>query len=174
MRRHLAIFLPLLLLWWLVIQLNHYVAPWRLFVSLGGLFVAFIALQLPQRVGLIAALFAGLLCDASQPVVFGFHAFLFGLATVVIQQQRPRLDRFEPSTQRTVALLANALIYLALTLYCLRHVPAEGRLLSRILWDLLLSELVLWVAAPWFLALQRQALEIADPYAAAEDRRQVD
>lgn len=174
MRRHLAIFLPLLLLWWLVLQLNHYLAPWRMFVSLGGLFIAFVALQLPQRIGLIAALFAGLICDASQPVQFGFHAFLFGLATVIVQRQRPRLDRFEPTTQRTIALLANLVLFIVTALFHLRHVPAEGRLVSRFLWDLLFSELVLWAIAPWFLALQRQALELADPLAASEDRRQVD
>ena len=108
--------------------------------------------------------------------VGGVAAFVY-LQRAYLEEFRSmaeRLDRFEPTTQRTIALLANLVLFIVTALFHLRHVPAEGRLVSRFLWDLLFSELVLWAIAPWFLALQRQALELADPLAASEDRRQVD
>jgi len=174
LRRLLAIFLPLLVLWAIVALLDHYLAVWTIYLWLGGMFVTVGALQFPRRLGLTAALFAGLLCDANAPVTFGCHALLFGLATVILQHLRPRLDRHDPIIQWLVALATNASLFLVFTAILLHHLPGAGRLFSRFAWDLLFSELAVLALAPWFFALQRHALEFADPVAAMEDRRQLD
>ena len=58
MRRTLVTFLTLLLLWAVVAQVNH-VLDGHVYLFLGGLFVAYAALQLPLRDGLTAVLLAG-------------------------------------------------------------------------------------------------------------------
>ena len=170
MRRILALFLSALLLWSLIAIANHYLAPWHVFLFGGGLFVTFAALQMPLRAGLYASLLAGLLCDASTGVHFGLHALLFGLAHGLLFNLRGRLDRDGTTTQVIVALLANLGLFLVLSLTQIGALPAPGAAWLRLLWDLLWSQLALVLVAPWFFAVQRRALVLADPLTAFLER----
>ena len=63
-RRWLIPFATTLLLWSLVGQLNHYLAPYGAYLFVSGLLVTFAALRLSLRNGLAATLLTALAVDA--------------------------------------------------------------------------------------------------------------
>ena len=172
MRRILALFFSALLLWSLIAITNHYLASWHVYLFVGGLFVTFGALQLPLRAGLYASLLAGLLCDAGAGTRFGLHAVLFGLVHALVFNLRGRLDRDGTVVQVIVALLANLALFLGLSLTQISALPVPGAAWLRLLWDLLWSQLALMLIAPWFFAVQRRALVLADPLTAFLERHE--
>jgi rod shape-determining protein MreD len=161
MRGALALILTLLLLQALLGQANHAITGFHVYLFCGGLFVAYGALMLRFGPGLAVSLVGGLLCDATAPVAFGTHAFLFAVAHVAIQSLRNRLPREETAMQVVVALAANLGIFAALTVIRLRHNPAPGQAWERLIADLGWSETALALVAPWFFAVQARALAFA-------------
>jgi cell shape-determining protein MreD len=151
-RRTLVIVLCGFILLQLVGMSNHALAPARLYLWLGGLFVAFAGLRLPPLIGL--------LLDAVTPVPFGLHAFLFGIAQLVLVRIRHRFAATETLVAVTVALLTNLALFLALAFLYLGDAPEPTAAGLRMLMDLLISQCVLALIAPWFFALQTRALEI--------------
>jgi hypothetical protein len=149
------------LLWTLFGQLNHYLSGLHLSLFIGGLLITFPALRLGQREGWKIAVLLGLWCDALCPVHFGLHAVLFLAAHTVIHHLRDRFPRDELSFGIVVALIANAALFLILTTGLIVRHPRPLDALPAILTDLLFSEIVLVLVAPWFFALQERALEIA-------------
>ena len=174
MRRLIALTLAALLLWSLIAITNHYLAPHHVYLFLGGLFVTFAALHLPLRTALYASLLSGLLCDAGAGTPFGLHALGFGLAQAIVFNLRARLDRDNPAVQVVVALVANFALFLGLSLTQLSALPRPGATWWRLLWDLLWSQFALVLIAPWFFAVQRRALVLADPLTAFLERREAE
>ncbi len=167
-RSWLIVFATTLLLWSLIVQLNHYLAPLGASVSIGGLLVAFAALRLRLRHGLTATILIGLAVDALEPVpqigrhlLHGPHLLLFTAAHVLIFRLRTRFPREEVFFGLVTALLANLGIFLGLSsLYVgLAAHPAPGAASLRLLADFGWSQLFILAAGPWFLSLQRRALE---------------
>lgn len=168
MLRILATFLTLLLLWVLVTQLNHALSGAHIYFFVGGLFVAYSSLTLGLRDGLLASLLGGLLCDASMPMAaspsamaFGLahtHTLLFVFAHVVIFNLRDRLPREETAARVLVALFANLGIFLLFSFAHIGRSPAPAAVWPRIIADLLCSQVLLALVAPWFFALQTRAL----------------
>jgi rod shape-determining protein MreD len=161
MRRAVVIFLTQLLLWVIVAQANHYLAPRHVYLFAGGLFVTFAALRLPLRTGFAAALLGGMLCDATAPVRFGTFTLLFALAYAAIFNLRDRLPREEPIVRVLVALLANLALFLVVSFLGIADNPAPSVAWTRLFFDLLCSQAALALAGPWFFALQGRALELA-------------
>jgi rod shape-determining protein MreD len=161
-RRWLFTFLTLLLLWTLIAQVNHYLAVWHTYVFVGALYVTFSALRLPPRTGTIVTVLGGLLCDGNTPVPFGTHVLLFLTAHVLIQNARARIPVDQTVTQVVIALLTNLGLYLAFALFMAVHQPAPGSMWPRQLMDLLVSQVLLVVIAPWFFSLQTRVLSWAD------------
>ena len=107
-RRCLIPFATMMLLWWLVAQLNHYLAPCGAYLFVGGLPVTFAALRLRLRHGLPATLLAGLAIDAVEPApFFGTHLVLFAVAYVLLFHLRTRFPREETVIGVVTALFAN-------------------------------------------------------------------
>ena len=158
MRRALVIFLTLVLLWTLVAQLNHFAGEIHLYFFLGGLYVTYAALVLPPRPGLAAVLLGGMLCDANAPVAFGTHALLFAAAHAVLLSLRDRLPHEEMAGRIVIALLANLGIFLVLSFFEIGRLPLPAAAWPRLGTDLIFSQLVLALAAPWFFSLQEQSL----------------
>lgn len=158
-RRVLILTAASLLLALLLGQLNHYLAGWQVHVWCGGLFVAFGALRLGYRTGALAAFLAGLLLDAGQPVSFGTQGFLLLAAHAVIFTIRSRAPRDATVIGVMIALLAN--LGLFLTLSFLRIDPAlkAEQAWLRVFADLLVSQIVLALIAPWFFSVQARLLE---------------
>lgn len=165
MRRCLVIFATLFLLWTLIAGLNHALAPHHVYLFVGGLYVAYSALALPPRSGLAATLLAGLMLDAVTPVAFGLHAVLFAVTHLMIFNLRDRIPREETVTRVVVALLANLLIFLVFSFLevAARHVP--GTVWPRLVCDLLCSQVLIALIAPWFFALQAASLALTRPRA---------
>jgi rod shape-determining protein MreD len=170
-RRWLIPFATALLLWSLVGQINHYLAPYGAYLFVGGLLVTFAALRLSLRNGLVATLLTGLAIDALEPVPFGTHFVLFGLMHVILFHLRTRFPREELIFGVVVALLANLGIFLGLSFVALGSHPAPGVAWLRVFADLGWSQLFIAAIAPWFLALQERALELGRVNLADESHR---
>jgi len=161
MRRTLATFLILMLLWVVVGQLNHKLAGTHVYLFVGGLYVTYAALQLSLRDGLVAVLLAGLLCDANVPVPFGLHTLLFASAYAVISNLRDHVPRDETVARVIVALLTNLALFLVVSFALIGRGPAPAAVWPRLIFDLLCSQVFLALIAPWFFALQARTLVLA-------------
>ncbi|KXU35647.1 hypothetical protein AXK12_04845 [Cephaloticoccus capnophilus] len=155
------LFASLVLLWAGLAQLNHALSPLHLHLFGGGLYVVFAALRLPSASGLILSCLAGLWCDAASPIPFGTHLVLFALAHTLIRKSRSHLDTRHTPSLVLVALLSNAALWIALTSFLITRAPIIARSAPRLLLDLLLSEALIALIAPWFFALQNRLLLIA-------------
>lgn len=160
-RRLLVLFATAILLWTLVAQLNHALAGWGLHVFVGGLYVGFAALTQPHRAGLVAALLAGLACDAHAPVPFGLHGLLYAAAHELLFRVRDRVPRNDPLVETAVTLLVNLALFLAVSFTQIHHAPMPAAAWARLLADLLVSQVVLALVCPWWSALQNRALALA-------------
>ena len=161
MRRALVLFLTLLLLWALVAEVNHTLTGLHVYLFVGGLYVTYAALMLPMRAGLPASLLGGLLCDANAPVWFGTHMLLFAATHAVLFHLRNRLPRDDTLACVIVALLANLAIFLLFSFTQISASPSPARAWTRLLADLVCSQVFLALLAPWFFALQARALVVA-------------
>jgi hypothetical protein len=170
MRRVLVAFFTLFLLWVLVTQLNHELSGLHLYLFIGGLFVTYAALVLRLREGLIVAVLAGLLCDASMPIAVGTsrlgfafahtHTILFAIAHTIIVHLRDRIPRDETTARVLVALFTNLAIYLLVSFTQIGHSPSPNTAWPRIVADLFFSQIFLVLIAPWFFALQAHAFAL--------------
>jgi rod shape-determining protein MreD len=161
MLRPLVTFLATFVLWTLVAQVNHALAPTHVYLAVGGLGVAVAALVLPLRAGLIASFLNGLVYDAAAPVAFGTHALLFALAHAILFNLRDRLPRDDTTGQVVIALIANLGVFLAFSFIQITRSPAPAAAWPRLIADLVASQLFLAFIAPWFFALHRRALALA-------------
>lgn len=150
----------LLLLWALTAQINHYLTGHGVHLFVGALYVTFTALQFPARSGLLLSAAAGLLCDAVAPVPPGTHLLLFAVAHALICKSRHRLPADHGTSQVIIALIANAALYLALSLILIVRQPVIAQLWPRLIWDLLLSEIFIALIGPWFFALQSRIIDL--------------
>ncbi|WP_156469290.1 hypothetical protein [Cephaloticoccus primus] len=161
MRAILALFAAQALLCFGLAQLNYGLSPLHLHLFGGGLLLVFGALRLPPAMGLLLACLGGLLCDAGSPLPFGTQLVLFAVAHTFIRRARPHLDTRHTPTLLLVSLLTNAALYLALTFFLIQREPIIARAAPRLLLDLLLSEGLVALIAPWFFALQGKLLALA-------------
>lgn len=178
-RRWLITFATTLLLWSLVVQLNHYLAPHGAYLFIGGLLVTFAALRLGLRNGLTATLLIGLAIDAIEPVpmvgphhFYGPHLLLFAVMHVIIFRLRTRFPHDDTIVGIVVALLANLGLFLGLSfIYVeLGQHPAPGPAWLRLFTDLGWSQVFVVLVAPWFFSLQARALQLGRVDLAEEER----
>ncbi len=160
-RRTAVVFVCGLLLTALLRQLNHTLGAWGLSVWLGGLLVAFPALRLGPQQGFNACFLLGLAIDASAPLPFGLHAFLFSVSHLIIVRIRNRFAATGTLLGTIVALITNLALYVIITSFVLGASPEAPVSGLRLLADLMLSQLLLALIAPWFFALQEKSLLIA-------------
>jgi rod shape-determining protein MreD len=158
--RWLIVFLANLLLWWLVGLANNYLSPHAVHLYLGGLFTVYPALRLDRKHGLIATVLTGLLIDAGTPVPFGTHVLLLGLIHATLLSGRQRFPREGSVFGIVVAQFANLFLFIALSFLLVGANPRPGDAWLRIFGDLLASQLVILLIAPWFLALQSRTMEL--------------
>ncbi len=161
MRGAAVLFATLYLLHALVAELNSLLSGLHLWLFAGGLYVTYAALALPFQEGFAACLLGGLLCDAMAPVAFGTHAALFAIAHAIVYNARERLQREETGVRVGIALLANLGLFLVISFLRLRLIHGAGGAWPRMFSDLIWSEAVVALAAPWFFALQLHSLILA-------------
>ena len=165
MRRHdprwLIVTLANLLLWWLTGLANHYGADHAVYFYLGGLLITYAALRLDPKQGLIATLLTGLMVDALEPVPFGTSLILFSVIHLTVLYGRKRFPREGAVFGIVVALLANLFLFIALSFLLVGAGPRPASAWLRIFGDLFFSQLAIFLVAPWFLALQDRAMDLA-------------
>jgi hypothetical protein len=151
----------IVLLRFLTGQVNHSLSAWQLQVFSGALAVAFAGFHLPRGLGLAAVILAGLVHDSTVPVATGTHAVLFAAAFLVLHRLRGRIPP-EVGPARVLAVLGvNLGLFIVLSLLRFASYPAAGPALGRLLADLLVSQVLVGLAAPWFLSLQLRSFELA-------------
>lgn len=160
-RAAIVIFLSMLLLWLLVVQLNHYLAVWRIYLFAGGLLVTFAALRLPLRSGLLVTGAVSLLAETGTGLTPGTHLVLLCAAHALIYHVRDRVPRDQTITRVLIALLANLALFLLLSILLVGRGPAPAEMWPRLIFDLVCSQVFIALAAPWFFAFQEKALELA-------------
>jgi rod shape-determining protein MreD len=148
-------------LWTLLAEANHTLGGFHVYLFLGALFVTPAALSFSLRDGLLAAVPAGLLFDATTPVPFGLHALLFALTLTTLHRLRERLPHEDTAAQVAIALIANLALFLVFSFTQLSRLPEPGAVWPRLIVDLLCSQLVLAAIGPWFFALHARALALA-------------
>jgi rod shape-determining protein MreD len=89
------------------------------------------------------------------------HAILFVCAHAIVFHIRGRIPRHETVARVLVALFTNLGIFLLFSFIHLGHSAAATRGWPRLIVDLACSQVFLALIAPWFFALQEQALVIA-------------
>jgi len=168
--RWLIVLLANLLLGWLTGLANNTLGGfsflWIDYMSvhlyLGGLLVTYAALRLDPRSGLIATGFTALLADALAPVPFGTSLILYLLVHATVLYGRHRFPREGAVFAIVVALLANLFLFIALSFLLVGAGPRPATAWLRIFADLFFSQVAILVIAPWFIALQDQAMELAE------------
>ncbi|MDI1249845.1 MAG: hypothetical protein PSV13_13350 [Lacunisphaera sp.] len=159
--RWLLVFAANLLLWWLVGLANDYLSRYSLHLYVGGLFVVYSSLQLDRKHGLIAVALTGLLFDAAEPVPFGTSLFLFGLIHATLLYGRRQFPREGSVFGIVIAQLANLFLFIALSFLLVGANPNPAGAWLRLFVDLLASQLVILLIAPWFLTLQARLMDLA-------------
>ncbi len=159
--RWLIVFGANLLLWWLVGLANDWLSRYAVHLYVGGLFVVFASLQLDRKHGLIALGLTALLVDAAEPVPFGTSLLLFGLVHATLLYGRRQFPREGSVFAIVVAQFANLFLFIALSFLLVGDNPHPGGAWLRLFADLFVSQLVILLITPWFLALQTQAMELA-------------
>ncbi len=142
-------------------QLNHGLSTFAVTLSAPGLLVAFAALRLSLKPGLLVALLTGLWLDAVSPVPFGQHALLLGLAFCMLHRVRARLPREEALVGVVAAIFINLGLCIVLASARINDLPDPASGALRLLVDLVASQLATALLGPWFLALQTRALSLA-------------
>ncbi|HEY8995404.1 MAG TPA: hypothetical protein VIM71_12120 [Lacunisphaera sp.] len=168
--RWLIVTLANVLLWWLVGLANNtlgsfsflWIDQMSVHLYLGGLLVIYGALRLPPGHGITATLLTGLLVDSVEPVPFGTSMILFALIHATILYGRHRFPREGAIFGIVVALLANLFLFIALSFLLVGANPHPASAWLRIFADLFFSQIAILAIAPWFIALQDRAMELAE------------
>ncbi len=161
MRRLLILLACTMILWTIVTQLNHSITGMHVYLFVGALFVTFAALTQPFAAGLWSAMITGLVFDAHTPVAFGTHMILFAATHLFVYRLRDRVPRNDTISRVIVTVLANLALFLLFSFMQLIRTPAVSGVWSRLVVDLLCSQVFLAMIAPWFFALQARALVLA-------------
>lgn len=160
--RWLIVFGSNLLLLWLCGLANHYLAHFSFLwiehctisLYLGGLLVTYAALRLDPRHGWLSTLLTGLAVDSYSALPFGTSLALFGTIHAVLLNGRQRFPREELVFAMVVALLANLFLFITITFLTIGASPRPGVAWTRILFDLLASQILIVLLTGWFMSFQ--------------------
>jgi hypothetical protein len=148
----------------LFIQVNHYstALPFgesgtQVFFFMLGLPVAFVALRLnlPQALGAIIP--TALLAESSYPVVPGTLLIPCVACVCLIISLRGNFNRFEYLSAVITAVIVNLVLAMVLTTSV---IPAGGISSSRVIVDIIASQLAIIALTSWFFAAQEAWLQI--------------
>lgn len=160
MKRFLTLLGCAVILWLLTTQLNHALTDLQVYVFTGALFVTFNALTQPFAAGIAVSACIGLVFDANTPVAFGTHLVLFVLTHLLVARFRERVPRNDTLSRTIVAILANLALFLVFSFTQLSRFPSPGSVWPRLLVDLLCSQVLIALIAPWYYSLQARALAV--------------
>lgn len=144
------LFLCHVLLYLAIGEVNTFISQWGLYLHLDALLLLFFGLYLSQLRGLLYAAVLGFLVESMSPVPHGLAlAGYLGIWLFFVACQR-RIRRQNPFHVRTVTIAVQLLWLLVLSLLMGSHWLGEPAYLKRVLTDMLVSSLALYLLAwPW-------------------------
>lgn len=143
----------------IVSQVNHYLAPLGISLSLLALVVAFSALVLNIKQGILSLLPLCLVLEARSPLAYGaFFATTYILFGLIIGF-RYQLRRESPMIGTLTAVTANVFVFLALTLATYLSPYRESISYPQTVANLIASSLVISLLARTYFASQLEVLE---------------
>lgn len=148
-----------LLLLFLTIQLNHYLAAVPVSLFLFGLPIGFAALRLTLPQGLIATALTGLCFDTLTPFPLGSGLLLFSTTFTIIYAARSQFHREEAFSSIIVVLLANLFLFAAFSTIAIVTTGNAGHPANLIV-NLIVSQLVVTGLTRWFFSFQLALLEL--------------
>jgi cell shape-determining protein MreD len=148
-----------LLILFLTLQVNHYLATIPASLFLFGLPVGFAALRLNLNHGLAASALIGFFYDTLTPFPLGTAFILFTLTFTIVYAVRSRFHREEAFSAVIVVLLANLFLFAAFSSVSAVLNGSAGHP-GRLIVDLILSQIVAALATGWFFAFQIAILEL--------------
>jgi len=148
-----------LLLMYLSVQANHYLAAIPASVFLFGLPIGFAALRLSLGQGLTAAAVTGLFYDTLTPFPLGIALIFFSTTFTVIYTVRSRFHREEAFSSVIVVLLANLFLFAAFSAVATTTTGSPGHP-ARLITDLLISQVLIATICGWFFSFQMAILAL--------------
>ena len=148
-----------LLLMYVSLQVNHYLAAIPASVFLFGLPIGFAALRLNLGQGLAASATTGFFYDTLTPFPLGTALVFFSIAFTIIHAVRSRFHREEAFSSVIVVLLANLFLFAAFSAAATTTTGSPGYP-ARLITDLLLSQILIAAICGWFFSLQLAFLEL--------------
>lgn len=148
-----------------IAQLNHHltnfpllnVASGQVYLFLPGLPLAFAALRFSTGTAMLVSVITALAMESQLPLATGSLLLPATACVCGTLALRGQFNRFEPSTAIVVGLAMNLVLVLALTVLTF---DSGGVSVSRIVVDLLVSQLALAVLTGWFFAAQTALLAL--------------
>ena len=140
-------------------QLNHYLSPWTLNISILGMLVAFSAFMLNFKQGLLSLIPVGLHLDSASPLDYGAFLAITLLLYCLLIFIRSQIHRESYAITATMALIGNAFVYIALTYSAFRVYGSNSIDLSQTALNFLASSLVITICTRFYFAIQLQTLE---------------
>ena len=148
-----------LLILFLSIQVNHYLAAIPTSLFLFGLPVGFAALRLNLPQGLAATALIGFFYDTLTPFPLGTAFILFTTTFTIIYAIRSQFHREEAFSTLIVVLLANLFLFAAFSTVSAVTNGSAGHP-GRLVVDLIVSQFALALTTGWFFAFQIAILEL--------------
>jgi hypothetical protein len=147
-----------ILLYGLMQGLNNALAPLGLSIYLGGLFIAAPTLILPPLTALIVIILTAFLIDAPLLTPFGSSALLFTLGFYLATIAQRRIHYPLNSLTTGIAFTLNLCLFIGITLVAPETSIVNTQQLQSLFINLVLSQALLLLIAPWFLSLQQSVL----------------
>jgi len=164
----LVVLLANLVLLFLLLETNSFLAPWGIYLTLGGLLIVYPSLKLPFEQGVVSVFLTGLCWDALTPVPFGFFALLLSTLCVAMYQMRHRLRSKRKFYLILTAFVANLIVLAVCSIFFGQQWLTMDTWV-RFALELLLSQTLLFALGYWFLELQENSLILLGGTPTADD-----
>ena len=135
----------------LTVELNQMLASFSLQLSLESLLLLFPALFLRLLPGLCLVSITALLIDAALPLPFGTRLGIYCLIYILLVYWRPRIRRENLLHLTGLSLLANLVFMITLSVCMAGELWLSSFYWSRVLTDLLISQIALVFITAWFI-----------------------
>ena len=139
-------------------EFNHYLAPVSVSVLIVGLALPVPALRLTTGPALLALTLTGLAIDATTPAAFGSTSAMLVIGLLILRAFRQRLVRDSFVTHLAAGLGMNLVLFIAQPFFAGGIQAYDTPTISRVLVDMIASQVVVAALAWWFFALQERAL----------------
>lgn len=151
-------------------EMNHHLSVLSLHAFIGGLLVTFAALRLQIKPAFLASGLTALLLDALTPLPEGTLFLMLMGAHTLIFAARGNFSRESTLTGTAIAMGANTAIMLGISVSVIPENVAPGPFWQRAFVDILFSQGIVAVVAPWFFSLQMASLQLVGINLDAEQR----